>query len=138
MKTIIGSAVAQDMLEMTVDTGQQGQLLTGREDPVELVHHFPGSLPDTSLALVRILQEPQTLRGWRGECWPGLWWSLVMLGLPLLPPPLLLLLLLPPSLRPTLCSGSQYLAQKCIGVRVRVRARTKHLPANLSGAKSPP
>ena len=132
MKTIIGSAVAQDMLEMTRDTGQ---LLTGREDPVELVHHFPGSLPDTSLALVRILQEPQTLRGWRGECWPELWWSLVMLGLPLLS---LLLLLFPPSLRPTLCSGSQYLAQKCIGVRVRVIARTKHLPANLSGAKSPP
>ena len=102
MKTIIGSAVAQDMLEMTRDTGQ---LLTGREDPVELVHHFPGSLPDTSLALVRILQEPQTLRGWRGVCWPGPWWSPVMsvlLAAAVSPPHPHL-----PTLISTRCSGSQ-------------------------------
>ena len=69
MKTIRGLAAAQDMLEMTKDTGQ---LLTGREDPAETALHMPGSLPDTIPVQVAILPEPLILREWRGVCWPEL------------------------------------------------------------------
>ena len=69
MKTVKGSVVAQDMLEMTKDIEQ---LLTGREDPAETVLHMPGSLPDTIPVQVVILPEPLILREWRGVCWPEL------------------------------------------------------------------